>query len=151
MDPPPPPIPLLLVCILGFILEFLLNFFPLVSTLVVSSLSAHRVGSIDDPNVLPCVGNDAYSAAPPVYESSFSGLSILQQRSPIVKDDIVFERQSNLFALAIANVVLINIILSLALCANSIESIELYSAEQYPKGLVGGCMLSSGSCNFQIW
>ncbi|CAH9104273.1 unnamed protein product [Cuscuta europaea] len=65
----------------------------LVVDLVVSSLSVNRVGFIDDLNVLPCVGNDAYSAAPPgqlalpleVYESSFRGSSILQQRSPIIK------------------------------------------------------------------
>ncbi|CAH9126157.1 unnamed protein product [Cuscuta epithymum] len=65
--------------------------------LFVSSLSAHRVGFIDDPNVLPCVGNDAYSATPPgqlalpleVYESCSSGLSILQQRSPVLKGMMV--------------------------------------------------------------
>lgn len=33
--------------------------------LLVSSLKADKIGYLDDPNVLPCVGNDAYSPAPP--------------------------------------------------------------------------------------
>lgn len=33
--------------------------------LIISSLRADRIGFLDDPNVLPCIGNDAYSASPP--------------------------------------------------------------------------------------
>ncbi|VFQ68351.1 unnamed protein product [Cuscuta campestris] len=77
--------------------------------LFVSSLRADRVGFLDDPNVLPCVGNDAYTAAPPgqlslpleVYESSSCELSIIQQRSPVVKGMMVqFARNLADFAAA---------------------------------------------------
>lgn len=32
--------------------------------LLVSSTGAERVGYLDDPNLLPCVGNDAYGPLP---------------------------------------------------------------------------------------
>lgn len=32
--------------------------------LLVSSTGAERVGYLDDPNLLPCVGNDAYGLLP---------------------------------------------------------------------------------------
>lgn len=56
-------------------------------------MGAERIGFLDDPNVLPCVGNDAYGPVPQgelalpleAYESAPSRLSFVQQRSPIVK------------------------------------------------------------------
>ena len=33
--------------------------------LLVASLKAKRIGYLDDPNVVPCVGNDAYWPSPP--------------------------------------------------------------------------------------
>lgn len=37
----------------------------LATDLLISSLRAERIGYFDDPNVLPCVGNNAYSPSPP--------------------------------------------------------------------------------------
>ncbi|KAI3448070.1 hypothetical protein Pfo_004735 [Paulownia fortunei] len=61
--------------------------------LLISSLKADKIGYLDDPNVLPCVGNDAYSPSPlgklalplEAYESSSSALTLVQQRSPVIK------------------------------------------------------------------
>lgn len=61
--------------------------------LLIASLKSEKIGYLDDPNVLPCVGNDAYTPSPPgklalpleAYESSSSGLTLVQQRSPIIK------------------------------------------------------------------
>ncbi|XP_041993656.1 proteasome assembly chaperone 2-like [Salvia splendens] len=61
--------------------------------LLISSLKAEKVACLDDPNVLPCVGNDAYSPSPlgklavslEAYEASSSALTLVQQRSPVVK------------------------------------------------------------------
>ncbi|XP_047967770.1 proteasome assembly chaperone 2 [Salvia hispanica] len=61
--------------------------------LLISSLKAEKVACLDDPNVLPCVGNDAYSPSPlgklalslEAYEASSSELTLVQQRSPVVK------------------------------------------------------------------
>nr|GEV82556.1 reverse transcriptase domain-containing protein [Tanacetum cinerariifolium] len=61
--------------------------------LLIASNKAGRIGCLDDPNVLPCVGNDAYSFATQgdlvlpleAYESSANALSLIQQRSPVVK------------------------------------------------------------------
>ncbi|KAL1324081.1 hypothetical protein HN51_034265 [Arachis hypogaea] len=69
----------------------------LAADLLISSMDAERVGYLDDPYVLPCVGNDAYGPSPQgilalpleAYESSSSALTILQQRSPIVKGRIL--------------------------------------------------------------
>lgn len=36
----------------------------LAADLLVSSLGSERVGYLDDPYVLPCVGNDAYGSIP---------------------------------------------------------------------------------------
>lgn len=61
--------------------------------LLVSSTRAQRIGYLDDPSVLPCVGNDAYATCPQgllalpleAYESLYNALTLVQQRSPIVK------------------------------------------------------------------
>ncbi|KAL0717417.1 hypothetical protein Bca4012_066739 [Brassica carinata] len=52
--------------------------------LLVSSTGADRVGYLDDPNLLPCVGNDAYGPLP-FYESSSTATTLAQQRSPVAK------------------------------------------------------------------
>ncbi|KAH0768379.1 hypothetical protein KY290_004322 [Solanum tuberosum] len=78
--------------------------------LLVASLKAKRIGYLDDPNVVPCVGNDAYWPSPPgelalpleVYESSPDALALVQQRSPIVKGMMV-EFARNLANFAAAN------------------------------------------------
>ncbi|XP_054776711.1 uncharacterized protein LOC129285162 isoform X2 [Prosopis cineraria] len=56
-------------------------------------MGSERVGYLDDPHVLPCVGNDAYGPVPQgdlalpleVYDSPSNAITIIQQRSPIVK------------------------------------------------------------------
>ncbi|XP_010466023.1 PREDICTED: proteasome assembly chaperone 2-like [Camelina sativa] len=61
--------------------------------LLVSSTDADRVGYLDDTNLLPCVGNDAYGPLPcgeialplEVYESSSTATTLAQQRSPVAK------------------------------------------------------------------
>jgi proteasome assembly chaperone 2 len=61
--------------------------------LLVSSLRTEKIGYLDDPYVLPCVGNDAYSPIPrgnlslplEAYESVSSSLTLIQQRSPFIK------------------------------------------------------------------
>lgn len=61
--------------------------------LLVSSLRAQRIGYLDDPSVLPCVGNDAYGPVPQgvlalpleAYESPPNALTLIQQRSPVIK------------------------------------------------------------------
>lgn len=61
--------------------------------LLISSLRAERAGYLDDPYVLPCVGNDAYGPIPQgnlalpleAYDSSSSRLTLIQQRSPVIK------------------------------------------------------------------
>ncbi|XP_057783007.1 uncharacterized protein LOC131000885 isoform X2 [Salvia miltiorrhiza] len=65
--------------------------------LLISSLEAEKIGCLDDQNVLPCVGNDAYSPSPlgklvlslEAYESSSSALTLVQQRSPVIKGMMV--------------------------------------------------------------
>lgn len=65
----------------------------LVSDLLISSMGSQRVGYLDDPNVLPCVGNDAYGPIPQgelalpleAYDSPSNALTIIQQRSPVIK------------------------------------------------------------------
>ncbi|CAM8901545.1 unnamed protein product [Rhodiola kirilowii] len=65
--------------------------------LLVASLKAERVGYLDDPYVLPCVGNDAFGPVPQgelalpleAYNSSRNGLTLVQQRSPIIKGKMV--------------------------------------------------------------
>lgn len=65
--------------------------------LLIASTRAERIGFLDDPNVLPCVGNDAYWPSPQgelalpleAYDSSSNGLSFVQQRSPVVKGMMV--------------------------------------------------------------
>nr|DAD46887.1 TPA_asm: hypothetical protein HUJ06_016824 [Nelumbo nucifera] len=65
--------------------------------LLVSSMGADRVGYLDDPFVLPCVGNDAYGSASrgdlalplEAYDSPSNALSLIQQRSPLVKGKMV--------------------------------------------------------------
>ncbi|CAN6819966.1 unnamed protein product [Brassica oleracea] len=61
--------------------------------LLVSSTGADRVGYLDDPYLLPCVGNDAYGPLPcgeialplEVYESPSTATTLAQQRSPVAK------------------------------------------------------------------
>ncbi|KAJ1410443.1 Proteasome assembly chaperone 2 [Sesbania bispinosa] len=68
----------------------------LATDLLISSMGSERVGYLDDPYVLPCVGNDAYDPflketllfllkvlLP--YESPSNALTIIQQRSPVIK------------------------------------------------------------------
>ncbi|WJX45527.1 hypothetical protein P8452_32401 [Trifolium repens] len=65
----------------------------LTADLLVSSMGSEKVGYLDDPYVLPCVGNDAYGPFPqgdlalPIeaYDSPSNALTIIQQRSPVIK------------------------------------------------------------------
>ncbi|KAL0386989.1 UNVERIFIED_CONTAM: Proteasome assembly chaperone 2 [Sesamum radiatum] len=78
--------------------------------LLISSLKAEKIGYLDEPNVLPCVGNDAYSPSPlgklalPVeaYESYSSAMTLVQQRSPVVKGTMN-EYAKNVASFAAAN------------------------------------------------
>ncbi|GFY95661.1 clast3-like protein [Actinidia rufa] len=64
---------------------------------LISSTRGERIGYLDDPNVLPCVGNDAYRSTPQgdltlpleAYASSSNSLTLIQQRSPVVKGTMV--------------------------------------------------------------
>ncbi|PSS26073.1 Proteasome assembly chaperone like [Actinidia chinensis var. chinensis] len=64
---------------------------------LISSTRGERIGYLDDPNVLPCVGNDAYWPSPEgdltlpleAYASSSNSLTLIQQRSPVVKGMMV--------------------------------------------------------------
>nr|ABF70018.1 cell cycle-regulated protein-related [Musa acuminata] len=61
--------------------------------LLISSTRAKRVGFLDEPSLLPCVGNDAYGPEPEgvlalpleAYESPPHALTLIQQRSPVIK------------------------------------------------------------------
>jgi proteasome assembly chaperone 2 len=61
--------------------------------LLVSTLGVRRAGFLEEPHVLPCVGNDPFgpsaegklTVALEVYEYEDQGLSIVQQRAPVVK------------------------------------------------------------------
>ncbi|XP_078430548.1 clast3-like protein [Wolffia australiana] len=61
--------------------------------LLVSSTGAERVAYLDDPSILPCVGNNAYRLSPAgelalpleAYDSPSNKLTFVQQRSPVVK------------------------------------------------------------------
>ncbi|KAG0473866.1 hypothetical protein HPP92_015723 [Vanilla planifolia] len=65
--------------------------------LLISSLRAKRVAYLDEPSVLPCVGNDAYGPLPEgilslpleAYESPSHAVALIQQRSPIIKGMMV--------------------------------------------------------------
>ncbi|XP_057829936.2 uncharacterized protein LOC131040983 [Cryptomeria japonica] len=65
--------------------------------LLVSSRRALKIGYLDDPYVLPCVGNDAYGPHPQgdlavaleVYEDLEHDLCIIQQRSPVMKGTMI--------------------------------------------------------------
>ncbi|XP_076949112.1 uncharacterized protein LOC143621636 [Bidens hawaiensis] len=78
--------------------------------LLIASTKAERVGYLDDPNVLPCVGNDAYAptsqgdlALPlEAYESPSSALAFIQQRSPVVKG-MMIDFAKNLADFAVAS------------------------------------------------
>ncbi|XP_047341775.1 proteasome assembly chaperone 2 [Impatiens glandulifera] len=77
--------------------------------LLISSTRAARIGYLDDPNVLPCVGNDPYSPDSPglltlpleAYTTSSNALTLVQQRSPIKKGMMV-EFSKNLADFAVA-------------------------------------------------
>ncbi|XP_020591789.1 proteasome assembly chaperone 2 [Phalaenopsis equestris] len=61
--------------------------------LLISSLRAKRIAYLDEPSVLPCVGNDAYGPLPEgdlalpleAYDSLSHALTLIQQRSPVIK------------------------------------------------------------------
>ncbi|XP_024531095.1 proteasome assembly chaperone 2 isoform X1 [Selaginella moellendorffii] len=61
--------------------------------LLISTYGMPRVGFLDDPHVLPCVGNDPFGPEPrgelavamELYVDSASDITVLQQRSPLVK------------------------------------------------------------------
>ncbi|KAL2927545.1 Proteasome assembly chaperone 2 [Bienertia sinuspersici] len=65
--------------------------------LLISSKRAERIGYLDDPYILPCIGNDAFGPLPQgdlalpleVYDSASNKLTIVQQRSPVVKGMMV--------------------------------------------------------------
>ncbi|KAF4366888.1 hypothetical protein F8388_013953 [Cannabis sativa] len=77
--------------------------------LLVSTMKPERVGYLDTPFVLPCVGNDAYVPVPQgqlalpleVYESPANGVTLIQQRSPVVKG-MMIEFAKNLAEFAAA-------------------------------------------------
>lgn len=62
----------------------------LAADLLVSTLTLPRCGALEDPNVLPCVGNAPYTHVPGValslelYGEPNKGLIVLQQRAPAV-------------------------------------------------------------------
>lgn len=77
--------------------------------LLISSTRAERIGYFDDPNILPCVGNDAYYPTPQgelalpleAYDSSSNALTLVQQRSPVVKGMMIeFAKNLAIFAAA---------------------------------------------------
>ncbi|KAG6762779.1 hypothetical protein POTOM_033300 [Populus tomentosa] len=63
--------------------------------LLVSLTRAGRIGYLDDPYILPCAGNDADGPTPcgelafplEAYDSRNNGVALVQQRSPVVKED----------------------------------------------------------------
>ncbi|KAJ8747646.1 hypothetical protein K2173_012822 [Erythroxylum novogranatense] len=65
--------------------------------LLVSTTRAERIGYLDDPYILPCVGNDAYGLTPTgeltlpleAYQSTAKSLIFVQQRSPVIKGRMV--------------------------------------------------------------
>ncbi|XP_021850862.1 uncharacterized protein [Spinacia oleracea] len=65
--------------------------------LLITSMGTEKVGYLDDPNILPCVGNDAFGPIPngdlalplEVYDSTSNKLTCVQQRSPVVKGMMV--------------------------------------------------------------
>ncbi|KAL3675488.1 hypothetical protein R1sor_025436 [Riccia sorocarpa] len=69
----------------------------LATDLLISEPSVVKAGYLDDPYVLPCVGNDPVGPEPvgnltvalEVFEDVKNGLTIVQQRSPVVKGAIV--------------------------------------------------------------
>ncbi|XP_019107579.1 uncharacterized protein LOC104904427 isoform X2 [Beta vulgaris subsp. vulgaris] len=77
--------------------------------LLISSTRAEKIGYLDDPNVLPCVGNDAFGPLPQgdlalpieVYELASNKMTLVQQRSPVVKGMMVQYAQ-NLADFAVA-------------------------------------------------
>lgn len=78
--------------------------------LLVSTLRAERIGFLDDPNVLPCVGNDAYGPVPSgelalpleAYDSPSNAATLVQQRSPVVKG-MMIEFAKNLADFAVSS------------------------------------------------
>ncbi|KAL6209686.1 hypothetical protein ACLB2K_020626 [Fragaria x ananassa] len=65
--------------------------------LLVASMKADRVGFLDSPYVLPCIGNGAYGPVPQgqlalpleAYELASNGMALIQQRSPVVKGRMI--------------------------------------------------------------
>ncbi|KAJ0962542.1 hypothetical protein J5N97_027664 [Dioscorea zingiberensis] len=64
---------------------------------LISFIGARRVSYLDGPSVLPCVGNDAYGPVPEgdlalpleAYASPSHAITLIQQRSPVVKGMMV--------------------------------------------------------------
>lgn len=61
--------------------------------LIISSLQPRKIGYLDDPCILPCIGNDPFDSidkgelavALEVYEGDDGNLRIVQQRAPVMK------------------------------------------------------------------
>lgn len=78
--------------------------------LLVSSTRAERIGYLDDPYILPCVGNNAYGPIPcgdlalplEAYDSPANALTLVQQRSPVVQG-MMIEFAKNLADFAVAS------------------------------------------------
>uniref|UniRef100_A0A2P2M103 Proteasome assembly chaperone 2 n=2 Tax=Rhizophora mucronata TaxID=61149 RepID=A0A2P2M103_RHIMU len=117
----------------------------LVVDLLVSSTGAERIGYLDDPYILPCVGNDAYGPTPcgdlslplEVYESAVNELTLVQQRSPVVKG-MTGEFAKNLADFAIASGKKHVVVLS-GLDFGRWQRVDMSSLQIY--------YLSSSSCN----
>ncbi|KAL5987195.1 hypothetical protein ACLOJK_041192 [Asimina triloba] len=88
----------------SYVMHFSLSHFPkpslsignvgqLAVDLLISSIGAQKIGYLDDPSLLPCVGNDAYRSSPgghialplEAYDCPLHALTLIQQRSPIIK------------------------------------------------------------------
>ncbi|XP_048128912.1 proteasome assembly chaperone 2 isoform X2 [Rhodamnia argentea] len=78
--------------------------------LLVSTLRAERTGFLDDPNILPCIGNDAYGPVPSgelalpleAYGSPSNAVTLVQQRSPVIKG-MMIEFAKNLADFAVSS------------------------------------------------
>ncbi|KAL9230899.1 hypothetical protein vseg_006190 [Gypsophila vaccaria] len=77
--------------------------------LMISTTKAEKIGYLDDPALLPCVGNDAYGTLPlgrlalplEVYGPASENLSFVQQRSPVIKG-MMIQFAKNLADFAVA-------------------------------------------------
>ncbi|BBN12259.1 proteasome assembly chaperone 2 [Marchantia polymorpha subsp. ruderalis] len=89
-DKPLPPVLILPALSIG-------NVGQLATDLLISEPSVIKAGFLDDPFVLPCIGNDPIGPTPvgsltvalEVFEDTKNGLTIVQQRSPVVRGAMV--------------------------------------------------------------